>query len=110
MAYGPAKEPSALSLGPLLRIYRRKWSLKKKKDLFIYDRHREREAETQEEGEAGSMPGTRRGTRSRDSRIAPWAKGRRQTAEPPRDPESGLVIGNADRLLLLGGLCLTVNC
>ena len=43
--------------------------------LFIHDRHRE--AETQEEGEAGFMPGARRGTRSRDSRIAPWAKGRR---------------------------------
>ena len=56
--------------------------------IFIYDRHREREkeAETQEEGEAGSMPGARRGTRSRDSRVTPWAKGRRQTAEPPRDP------------------------
>ena len=25
-------------------------------------------------------------TRSRDSRIASWAKGRRQTTEPPRDP------------------------
>ena len=31
-------------------------------------------------------PGTRRGIRSRVSRIAPWAKGRRQTAAPPRDP------------------------
>ncbi|XP_041628021.1 mediator of RNA polymerase II transcription subunit 11 isoform X1 [Vulpes lagopus] len=31
-------------------------------------------------------PGARRGTRSRISRIAPWAKGRRQTAAPPRDP------------------------
>ncbi|XP_038539028.1 E3 ubiquitin-protein ligase RNF5 isoform X4 [Canis lupus familiaris] len=31
-------------------------------------------------------PGARRGTRSRVSRIAPWAKGRRQTAAPPRDP------------------------
>ena len=29
--------------------------------------------------------GARRGTRSRVSRIAPWAKGRRQTAAPPRD-------------------------
>ena len=54
--------------------------------LFMIDIEREREAETQEEGEAGSMQGARRGTRSRDSRIAPWAKGRRQTAEPPRDP------------------------
>ena len=24
---------------------------------------------------------------SRDSRIVPWAKGRRQTTEPPRDPQ-----------------------
>ena len=32
------------------------------------------------------MPGARRGTRSRDSRIAPWAKGRHQTAEPPGAP------------------------
>ena len=41
------------------------------KDLFIYDRHREREAETQEEGEAGSMPGVRCGTRgSRPGRKA----------------------------------------
>ena len=47
---------------------------------------REREAETQAEGEAGSMQGAQRGIRSRVSRIAPWAKGRRQTAAPPRDP------------------------
>ena len=46
----------------------------------------EREAETQAEGEAGSMPGAGRRTQSRDSRIAPRAKGRRETAEPPRDP------------------------
>ena len=52
----------------------------------MIDTEIEREAETQEEGEAGSMPGARRGTRSRVSRIAPWAKGRHQTAEPPRDP------------------------
>ena len=45
--------------------------------LFIHESHREREAETQEEGEAGSMLGARRGTRSLDSRIKPWAKGRR---------------------------------
>ena len=51
------------------------------------EREREREAETQEEGEAGSMPGTRCGTPSQDSRIAPWAKGSHQTAEPPRDPK-----------------------
>ena len=32
------------------------------------------------------MLGAPRGTRSQDSRIVPRAKGRRQTAEPPRDP------------------------
>ena len=46
---------------------------------------REREAETQKEGEAGSMLGAQRGTRSWDPRIVPWAKGRCQTAEPLGD-------------------------
>ena len=50
--------------------------------LFIHDRQREREREA----EIGSTQGARRGTQSRDSRIAPWAKGRHQTPEPPRDP------------------------
>ena len=48
---------------------------------------RERDAETQAEGEAGSMhrePDV--GFNPGGSRIAPWAKGRRQTASPPRDP------------------------
>ncbi|XP_022279902.1 YEATS domain-containing protein 4 isoform X1 [Canis lupus familiaris] len=59
-----------------------------KHETEYIERERENEAETQAEGEAGSMPGARRGTQSRDSRIAPWAKGRRYTAEPPRDPLS----------------------
>ena len=61
-------------------------------NLFIYDRHtvREREAETQAEGEAGSMQGARHGTRSRVSRTTPWAEGRRQTTEPPGLPEAFL--------------------
>ena len=56
--------------------------------LFISENTQrgEREADTQAEGEAGSTPGVRCGTRSWDSRITPWAKGRHQTAEPPRDP------------------------
>ena len=37
------------------------------------DTYTEREA--QAEGEAGSMQGARRGTRSRVSRITPWAEG-----------------------------------
>ena len=44
--------------------------------LFIHrDTQRKREAETQAEGEAGSMKRARRGTRSRASRITPWAAG-----------------------------------
>ena len=39
------------------------------------DPQREREAETQAEGEAGSMQGARHGTQSRVSRIRPWAEG-----------------------------------
>ena len=50
------------------------------------DTETEREAETQAEGEAGSMQGARCGTRSRVSMIMPWAEGRCSTAEPPRDP------------------------
>ena len=38
------------------------------------------------------MPGARRGIRSRVSRIAPWAKGRRQTAAPPRDPSHTILV------------------
>uniref|UniRef100_A0A8C0T484 glutathione transferase n=3 Tax=Canis lupus TaxID=9612 RepID=A0A8C0T484_CANLF len=45
-------------------------------------------AETQAEGEAGSMQGARCGTRSQVSRITPWAKGSRSTAEPPGLPNT----------------------
>ena len=38
-------------------------------------RDTDREAETQAEGEAGSMQGARCGIRSRGSKIRPWAKG-----------------------------------
>ncbi|KAM8955478.1 ubiquitin-conjugating enzyme E2 G1 isoform 1-T1 [Lycaon pictus] len=63
--------------------------------LFIYDSHRERERERERGRDTGRgrsrlhAPGARRGIRSRVSRIAPWAKGRRQTAAPPRDPNCG---------------------
>ena len=50
--------------------------------LFIYS-WRHTEAETQAEGEAGSMQGAQCGTRSQDPRITSWAKGRRSTTEPP---------------------------
>ena len=55
---------------------------------FIYLFMREREAETQAEGESGSMQGAQGRTRSRDPGIMPWAKGRRPTTEPPTCPSS----------------------
>ena len=39
--------------------------------LFMRDTEKEREAETQAEGEAGSMQGAQCGTRSLDSSIRP---------------------------------------
>ena len=62
------------------------------KILFIYSweahRERAREAETQAEGEAGSMQGAQRGTRSQVSKdhVLGWRQ--RQTAEPPGLPIS----------------------
>ena len=59
---------------PFFKIY-----LFKKKDLFVYlfmtDTQRKREVETQAEGEAGSIQGAWRETRSQVSRIMPWAEG-----------------------------------
>ena len=43
--------------------------------LFVHERHRESEAETQAEREAGSTQGAQYGTRSWVSRITPWAEG-----------------------------------
>ena len=43
--------------------------------LFIHEREKDRKAETQAEGEAGSTQGARRGTQSQVSRIRPWAEG-----------------------------------
>ena len=40
--------------------------------ICLFMRDKEREAEIQAEGEAGSMQGARRGTRFRNSRMAPW--------------------------------------
>ena len=50
--------------------------------LFIRDR--QREVETQAEGEAGSLWGFWHGTRSQDPRIMTWDKGRHSTTEPPQ--------------------------
>ena len=49
-------------------------------------RDTEREAETQAEGEAGSMQGGQRGTQSWVSRITPWAKGGAKSLSHPGCP------------------------
>ena len=51
---------------------------------------REREAETQAEGEAGSMQGARHGTGSRVSRITPWAEGGTKPLSNPGCPVQDL--------------------
>ena len=58
--------------------------------LFVYswETQREREAEIQAEGEAGSMQGAWYGTRSRVCRIMPWAEGRHQITELPGLPKA----------------------
>ncbi|XP_072646338.1 DNA-binding protein SMUBP-2-like isoform X3 [Canis lupus baileyi] len=50
------------------------------------ERERERGRDTGRGRSRLHAPGARRGIRSRVCRIAPWAKGRRQTAAPPRNP------------------------
>ena len=47
----------------------------------------ERAAETQAEGEAGSMQGARRGTQSQVSRITPWAEGGVKPLSHPGCPD-----------------------
>ena len=54
--------------------------------LFIYDSHTETERGRGRERSRLHAPGARHGIRSQVSRITPWAKGRRQTTAPPRDP------------------------
>ena len=45
------------------------------KILFIYLWETQKEAETQADGEAGSMQGAWCGTPSQDCKITPWAEG-----------------------------------
>ena len=54
-------------------------------------RDTQREAETQAEGEAGSMQGARRGTRSRVSRIRPWAESSAKLLSHPGCPPSQFI-------------------
>ena len=62
--------------------------------LFMIVTERERGSDTGKGRSRLHAPGARRGIRSRVSRIAPWAKGRRQTAAPPRDPTVRLLMGS----------------
>ena len=55
--------------------------------IYLLMRDREREAETQAEGEAGSTQGARCGTRSLVSRITPWAEGGAKLLSHPGCPK-----------------------
>ena len=50
------------------------------------DTHTHTEAETQAEGEAGSMQGARRGTQSQDLIPGPYLKAEAQPLSPPGSP------------------------
>ena len=52
--------------------------------MIVTERERERGRDIGRGRSRLHAPGARCGTRSRVPRIAPWAKGRRQTAAPPR--------------------------
>ena len=54
--------------------------------MIVTERERERGGDTGRGRSRLHALGARCGIRSRVSRIAPWAKDRRQTAAPPRDP------------------------
>ena len=64
-------------------------------------RDTQREAETQAKREAGSTQRAPCGTQSQDSRIMPWAEGRRSTTEPPRRPPDRFLKVNQGSCLLL---------
>ena len=51
----------------------------------------QKEAQTQAEGEAGSVQGAQCGSRSQDSRITPWAKGDAKPLSHPGSPDSHLL-------------------
>ena len=78
-----------------------------KKILFTHESHRERDAETQAEGEAGSLQEALHGTRSQVSRIMLWAEGRHSTSEPPGHPCSSTTWLS---LLALHCSCLAWDC
>ena len=69
--------------------------------MRIYREEREREAETQAEGEAGSMQGAQHGTPSRVSRITPQAAGGAKPLRKRDCPIPSLLIWNVVGALLL---------
>ena len=75
------------------------------KILFIYSWETQRETETQEEGEAGSMQGPRRGTRSWVSRITPCAEGSAKLLSHPGLPSGpGFLEGNIQPTVMGSGV------
>ena len=62
------------------------------------ERERERGRDTGRGRSRLHAPGARRGIRSQVSRIAPWAKGRRQTTATPRDPEHSYLMEESSGL------------
>ena len=69
--------------GALARQRNNLLSFFKKYFMYLFMRNTKREAETQAEGETGSLRGARWGTRSQDPGITSWAEGRCSTVEPP---------------------------
>ena len=67
----------------------------------MIERERERGRDTGRGRSRLQAPGARCGIRSQVPRIVPWAKGRRQTAAPPRDPIFFIPISDNDCYLLL---------
>ena len=55
--------------------------------IHSWETQRQREVETQAEGEAGSMQGPRCGTQFQDPGIMTWVKGRHSSPEPCRRPK-----------------------
>ena len=63
---------------------------------------RDRERETEAEGEADFIQGARRGTRSRVSRITLWAEGgTKPLAKPPGLPKSTLFLMSTEKCIKL---------
>ena len=78
---GQGKPASRYDMSPLARFFFFKILC-----IYSWEIQRERQRHRQREREAGSMQGAWRGSRSRVSKMTPWAEGKRQTAEPPRGP------------------------